>query len=378
MLPAAIKRRVIILATLIIIAFVLIFSYIHITRKSKKQHELPQISVAASSVQQKTVTVITHAIGNVQAYNTVNIKSLVDGQLIKVNFHEGDKVTAGQLLFIIDPKPFEAALHQTEGNLAKDQVQLENAKSLVKRNAQLAKQGYIAAQDYDQLIANEKVLAASVQSDHALLANAKLQLSYCYIYAPISGRTGNLLLDQGNLVKANDTTSIVTINQISPIYVSFTLPEMQLGSIKRELAKGPLDVTVKTDKHSPPITGAIRFVNNTVDTTTGSIEFKASFANADEKLWPGQFVNVHVPLERMENALVIPTSAVLAGQKGNYVYVINKDHKVSNRAITQGPGIGLETVIEQGLKPGELVVTEGQLRLSEGTPVGIVKSGAQG
>ena len=322
----------------------------------------------------KTVPVQIRAIGNVEAYSTVGVKSKVDGELMQVHFKEGQDVYKGQLIITIDPRPFEAALEQARANLAKDTALLENARIEVRRYAELVKKGYVANEQFDQIRTNADTLEATVRADKAQVENARLQLSYCYIHSPVTGRTGSLLSNQGNLIKANADNPIVVINQIQPIYVDFSVPEQYLPEIKKYGVGGKIKVEAITGKDSgPSAQGTLTFMDNAVDAATGTIKLKGDFANGNKLLWPGQFVTVITTLTSQPDALVIPSAAVQTGQEGQYVFVIKGDMTAESRPVVVSRTIDGETVIQKGLTPGETVVTDGQLRLVPGSKVEIKK-----
>jgi multidrug efflux system membrane fusion protein len=311
------------------------------------------------------------AIGNVQAYSTVTVKSLVDGEIQQAHFTEGQDVRKGDLLFSIDPRPFQVALHQAEANLARDQAQAQYAKTEAKRYTELEKEGIVSQIQYEQFTSNAQALDAAVRADEAAVENAEIRLSYCSIYSPINGRTGNLLVHPGNLVKTNDT-SLVVINQVTPIYVDFSVPEQYLAQVKQHQARGRLRVLAyPSDNKAQASTGTLSFINNTVDANTGTIELKGTFTNRDRGLWPGQFVNVVLDLTVQRNATVVPSQAVQAGERGQYVYVIKPDNTADYRPVTVGNTLEGFTIVEKGLNPGETVVTNGQLRLYPGAKVSL-------
>ena len=327
------------------------------------------VPVVAAKVSQRDMPVQVTAIGNVEAYSTVTIKSLVDGEIQQAYFREGQDVRKGERLFSIDPRPFQAALHQAEANLARDQAQARYARAEAERYTQLQKAGIVSQIQYEQFTSNSQALDAAVRSDQAAVENTKIKLSYCSIDAPISGRTGSLLVHPGNLVKTNDT-SLVVINQVTPIYVDFSIPEQDLAQVKQRQAQGRLRVLVTSSGNENTLsTGTLSFINNTVDSSTGTIELKGTFANRDRRLWPGQFVSVVLDLTVQRNATVVPSQAVQTGQNGKYVYVIKSDRTVVLRPITTGNVLAGLTVVEKGLSPGETVVTNGQLRLYPGAKV---------
>jgi len=327
------------------------------------------VPVVAAQVSQRDMPVQVTAIGNVEAYSTVTIKSLVDGEIQQAYFREGQDVRKGERLFSIDPRPFQAALHQAEANLARDQAQAQYAQAEAQRYTQLMKAGIVSQIQYEQFTSNAQALDAAVRSDRAAVENAKIKLNYCSIDAPISGRTGSLLVHPGNLVKTNDT-SLVVINQVTPIYVDFSIPEQDLTQVKQRQAQGRLRILAYPSGHeSDASTGTLSFINNTVDSSTGTIVLKGTFANRDRRLWPGQFVSVILDLSVQRSATVVPSQAVQTGQNGKYVYVIKSDRTVAVRPVTTGNALAGLTVVEKGLSPGETVVTNGQLRLYPGAKV---------
>jgi multidrug efflux system membrane fusion protein len=332
----------------------------------------PPVPVMEGTVVQKTVPVQIRAIGNVEAYSTISVKSQIGGILTNVHFREGQDVGKGALLFTIDPRPYEAALKQADANLAKDSAQFKNARVEVTRYEELVKKGYVAQEQYDQIRTNSDALEATVNADKAQVENARLQLKYCYIYSPISGRTGNLMANQGNLIKANADTAMVVVNQIQPIYVTFSVPEQYLNEIKKYMAGGKLAVDAFMSKGDvKPEHGVLTFVDNTVDTATGTIKLKGTFVNKDKRLWPGQFVDVFLTLTAQPDAIVVPSEAIQVGQSGTYVFVIKKDLTVEARPVVVDRALDGESVIAKGLQEGEKVVTDGQLRLVPGAKVEI-------
>jgi multidrug efflux system membrane fusion protein len=333
----------------------------------------PPVPVLSARAVQKSVPLKLHTIGNVQAYSTVTVKAQVGGTLMKVNFKEGEFVSNGELLFTLDPRPFEVQLKQMEANLARDRAQAENARQQAKRYKELVANGYVAQEQFEQIFANAEALEATLLADDAAVENAKLQLEYCFIRSPIDGVTGNLLVHEGNLVKANDI-SLLVINQIRPIFVVFSVPGQNLPDIKKYMAAAPLKVEASpTNKDSKPADGALVFLDNTVDLQTGTIQLKGLFSNREKTLWPGQFVNVDLFLSRLDNAVVVPSQAVQAGQAGQYLFVIKSDQTVESRQVTVSKAIDDESVIETGLQAGEEVVTDGQVRLVPGSKVVVKK-----
>ena len=386
----------------------------------------PAVPVGVATVEEKTVPVQVTAVGTVQAYTTVGVKSQAAGQIVKVHFAEGQEVKRGDLLFTIDPRPLEASVRQTEANVAKDRAglrqaeaalgqrhaevtqalanlerdlaQLENARVQDQRYRELVRREFIAREQYDQIHTQFSAWQATVQADRAAVENAKaaaraaeamvdnaraaiaateamvdtarLQLGYTRITAPMDGRTGNLLLQAGNVVKANEDNPLVVIAQVRPIYVSFAVPEPYLAAIKTYRAQGTLKVDAVLDGGQKSVAGAVTFMNNTVDPSTGTIQLKATFPNADNALWPGQFVDVALTLTTGQ-AVVVPAQAVQAGQRGPSVFVVKPDLTVESRPVKIGRRLAREVVIDEGVKAGERVVTDGQLRLRPGARVEI-------
>ena len=329
------------------------------------------VPVTAASVERKSVPVEVTAIGHVEAFSTVGIKAQVNGTLLSVGFREGQNVKAGDLLFRIDPRPFQASLAQAEANLARDRAQAKNAGADAARYAGLVEKDYVTREQYDQVRANADALASTVHASEAAVENARLQVAYCTITAPIAGRTGGLLLHPGNVVKANDDKPLVVINQIEPVYVTFSSPESALADL-RQPGAAPLAVTaVSASDTAHPRQGALTFIDNAVDATTGTITATATFLNRDDALWPGQFVNVTIVLRTQPGAIVVPSPAVQTGQSGSYVYVIKPDSTVESRPVTVDRTQGALSVVGKGLAPGERVVTDGQLRLTPGARVEI-------
>jgi membrane fusion protein, multidrug efflux system len=352
------------------ICFLLLLASVTACSRKQQTPQKPPVPVTAATAVQKTVPVQLSAIGNVEAYSTVSVKSQIGGVLTRVHFREGQDVNTGDLLFTIDPRPYEAALRQAEANLAKDNAQLANSRKEVQRYAELVKKGYVAQEQYDQISTNAASFEAIVNADMAIVENARLQLKYCYIYSPLSGRTGNLMANEGNLIKANADTAIVVINQVQPIYVTFSVPEQSLSEIKRYMSEAKLRVeAILSKEDEKPEQGVLTFIDNAVDLTTGTIKLKGTFANKGKRLWPGQFVNAVLTLTSQPDAIVVPSQAIQSGQEGQYVFVIKDDLTVENRSVTAGRTLNSETVIEKGLQAGEKIVTDGQLRLVPGAKI---------
>lgn len=329
------------------------------------------VPVTTARALAKTVPIVVTAIGNVEAYSMVEVRPQVAGRIDEVLFSEGQNVTKGDLLFRLDRRPFQAEVSQLEANLTRDRAQLRNARAQAERYAELFKEGIVSKEQYDSFRTNADALAAAVEADRAAIEKAKVDLSYCEIFAPISGRTGSLLVDSGNVVKANDSM-LVVINQVHPVYVTFAVPEKRLDEIRKLRAKGPLRVSAAVpDDEGTPAEGTLSFVDNTVDNTTGTIQLKATFGNADNRLWPGQFVNVTLRLRERPDAVVVPSQALQIGQDGQYVFVVNSNLVADARPVVSGAEVGGDIVIEQGIQAGDQVVTSGQLRLTPGAKVQI-------
>jgi membrane fusion protein, multidrug efflux system len=338
--------------------------------KKEKPAAKPPVMVTVAAAVEKSFPVQVRAIGNVEAYNTVEIKAQVNGQVARVHFAEGEDVRRGALLFTIDPRPFEAALRRAEAELARDLAQAKFAREQTERYGALLKDGIVTQDQYDQLRANADAFDAAIAADRASVDNARLLLGYCYIRSPIDGRTGNLAVKAGNLVKANDLPVLVTINQITPINATFTIPEKELAEIKKYLGAGKLRVdAVIPDDPKGPESGTVTFLDNAVDSATGTIRLKGTFANSGRRLWPGQFVNVALTLTTRPNAVVVPTRAIQTGQQGEFVFVVRSDLTVESRAVATGEMMDGETVIARGITPGEKVVTDGQMQLVPGARV---------
>jgi multidrug efflux system membrane fusion protein len=385
------------------------------------------IPVAVETAVSKNVPVQVRAVGNVQAYASVTLKSQLDGEVARIHIVEGQEVKKGDLLFTLDRRPWEATVNQieanlgrdtaqlaqaeaavaqtmaaekqAEANLARDMAQLENARTQVRRYKGLIDEGAISKELYDQVSTSAAAMEATVQADQAAitnsrasiraaqatvenikavlkadqaaLENARVQLGYTTIRAPMDAQAGNLLVRVGSAVKArDDSAQMLVLNQVHPIYVSFAVPEQYLRDIKKYLAAGSIRVqATPRDQGGPPAAGEVTFVNNTVDAATGTIQLKATFLNREGSLWPGQFVSVVMTLTTRPDAVVIPSQAIQTGQQGQYVYVMRPDSTVESRPVTVGTRLGGETVVEEGISPGDRVVTDGHLRLVPGARV---------
>lgn len=336
-----------------------------------RPREAPPVPVSAATVERRAVPFTIEAPGTVEPLQTVAVQAQVEGVLQRVDFREGDEVRQGQVLFEIDPRPYRAALAQAEAVLARDQAQLANARADVKRFEALVEKEYVTPQQFEQAKTTAAALEATVAADRAAVETARLNLQYATIRAPISGRAGVLLVRPGNLVRANGGTPLVVINQIRPILVRFAVPAPHLPEIQRYRARGPLPVRARPAGGGPESEGTLAFVDNAVDSATGTILLKAQFPNQDAALWPGEFVSVSLQLYVEPDALVVPTAAVLNGQQGAYVYVVKPDQTTEVRDVRVARPAGDVTVLAGGVEPGERVVTEGQLRLTAGAKVQI-------
>ncbi len=321
----------------------------------------------------KTMPVEVAVIGNVEAYSNVSVRTQMAGEIERAYFTQGQDVKKGQLLFTLDRRPFEATLHQYEANLARDEAQLANAQAQAERNRKLFEAGITSKDQYETIRTSAQALAATVRADQAAIENAKVDLSYCSIYSPIDGRTGSYQVYPGNIAKVSDTV-LVVINQIHPIYVTFAVPELHLADVKKYQALGPVTVEAHIPNDArPPAVGQLTFIDNAVDMTTGTIKMRATFENPDNRLWPGQFVNVIMRLTTQPNSTVVPSQCVQTGPAGKYLFVVKPDETADLRVVVAGETVDGETVIEKGVEPGEMVVTDGQLLLAPGSKVEIKK-----
>jgi multidrug efflux system membrane fusion protein len=316
-------------------------------------------------------------VGHVMPYTTVTIRPQIGGVLSEVHFQEGQEVKKGDLLFTIDPRPTQAALATARANLARDQAQLENAKIQFNREQKLFDQKLVSQDEFDTSKAGLDTLEGTVAADQAAITNAGLNLEFTGIRAPFDGRTGSLQFHEGNVVKAPDDT-LLTINQIHPIYVAFAVPEQYLPEIKREMREKTLKVMATFQNMDAPPQGELTFIDNAVDMMTGMIQLKATFPNEDSTLWPGQFVQVALTLSELTNAIVVPSQAVQTGQNGDFIYVVKPDQTVEQRPVTIGITSQGGTVVQSGLQAGETVVTDGQLRLTPGVKVNVKTPEAAG
>lgn len=332
------------------------------------------VPVTIAKGSKKTLPIEIRATGHLKASATAEIRSQVTGILKSVHFKEGAAVGAGDLLFGIDPRPFAANLAKAEAGLAKSKAELDNARREAERSTGAARKGYISVEQADQATTRVAMLRATIKADQAALDIARLELEYCSIRAPFAGYTGELTSDQGNLIKANADLPLVTINQMRPVLAVFTIPAQDLQKVLRYRSSGTLTVlaTIKDsikDSVQPAIEGSLDFIDNTVDPSTGVISIKASFANDEYRLWPGQLLDLRLRLTERTDCIVVPAQAVQVGQKGTYVYVVNDDNTVTYRPVSAGMLYQGEVVIEDGLRAGESVVIDGQMQLADGVRV---------
>ena len=329
----------------------------------------PAVPVVIGSVVRKAVPLELSAIGNVEAYSTVSIKAQVPGELLDVHFKEGDTVHKGQLLLTIDPRPYQAALAQSQAALARDKAMAVNNRAQAQRYQKLLGAGITAPQEAESYTSAANAADAVVAADEAAIQTAQINLDFCQIYSPINGRTGALMLKPGNLVKVADVP-IVVINQVSPIFVNFTVPGQFLPDIRKFMAAGTIPVAATLPNDSGPNEhGTLTFVDNNVDLTTGTIHLRAAFANQQNRLWPGLYVSVLLTLSKETNSIVIPSHAIIPAQKGPIVYVVKPDNTVEVRSIVSGRAVEGETIVEQGLQPGETIVVDGQVALAPGMKI---------
>jgi multidrug efflux system membrane fusion protein len=342
------------------------------TKSAAPRPPAVRVPVSAAEVPRMDVPVYLFGIGTVQAFNSVVVKSRVDGQIVKINFSEGKEVHAGDVLLEIDPRPFEATLKQTKANKLKDEAQLANARLDLARASQLTAAGHGSKQQLDTAQALVSQLEATLKADEAMIDMAQTQLSYSRIESPIDGRAGTRLVDAGNIVRATDNGGVVSINQLHPIFVNFSLPADSLPPIRARLKEGEIKVTAQDANGSDLANGTLSVIDNQINTATGTITFKATFANDNEVLWPGQFVNVRVELEVANNVVAVPVTAVQQGPNGPFAFVVGQDRRVQKRVIKVGDVTKTTAIIDDGLQPGDLVVTEGQYRIQAGTAVDVL------
>ncbi|HEX4505588.1 MAG TPA: efflux RND transporter periplasmic adaptor subunit [Alphaproteobacteria bacterium] len=328
------------------------------------------IPVTPGTVAVKDVPVYVRGLGTVQAFNTVQVKSRVDGNITQVQFTEGQEVTAGDPLFQIDPRPYQAVLEQAEANLQKDQSQLAGAQRDLTRYGKLLEPGFQTRQSYEDQQATVGQVTGSTKADQALIDSSKLNIEYANIRSPITGRTGARLVDIGNFIQASTGTNLVTVTQMKPIFVTFTVPQDNLDQIRQNQAQAPLAVQAYgSDDKTLLATGRLTLINNQVDTTTGTVQLKATFDNDDERLWPGEFINARLIVSTKKNALTVPAQTVMQGPNGAYAYTINPDKTVDRKDVDVTLTQDGVAVIDKGLNANDSVVVDGQYRLTKGSKV---------
>jgi len=353
-------------------------SYLSIDTRAKEGGKAVKgaagVPVMVAAVTQQTVPIRLAAIGNVEAFLTVAVKARVDGQIVDVNFREGEAVKKGAVLFRIDSRPYDAALRQAQANALRDRAARDQARSQERRYQELLEKNFISKEAYAQIRTNAQTAEASANASQAALENARLNREYCTINSPLDGYVGKVLLQAGNMVRANDVNPLAIINQVKPIYVNFAVPEQNLPEVRKHHAAEPLRGDVlSSDRAAAPISGRLIFIDNAVDPSTGTIRMRAQFDNADAALWPGQFVNVSLQLYEQRDAIVIPPQAIQSGPEGQYVYVIGDDLVADLRRIKVQNADAERAIVASGLAKGARVVTRGQLRLGPKTRVQIAK-----
>jgi multidrug efflux system membrane fusion protein len=338
---------------------------------TEKKSEGLAVPVVVAQAEARDFPIELRNIGNVEAFATVTIRSQITGQITKIHFQEGQEVKAGDMLFTIDPRPSQGALRQAQADLRRDQAQLVSAKLEFERTKKLLESNIASRDDYDKAEATFAALEATVMSDEASVSRAQLQVEFTGIKAPINGRTGNLMVKEGNIVKAPDDF-LVTINQVDPIYVTFSVPEQELPAIRERMQLAALPVEVDTPGHdSQKLHGTLSFIDNSVDVTTGRIRLKGTFVNTNGVLWPGQFLQTRLTLGMVTNATMVPSESLQSSQTGDFIFVIGTDGKAQKRSVVAGKSRAGALVIESGIRAGETIVTDGQLRLVDGAPVTI-------
>jgi multidrug efflux system membrane fusion protein len=371
---AAFARRPLPFAGVISLAALLLLSAACHQANSKQSAAMPAVPVSVAQAEQRDVPIVVNAVGTIAPYSMVQIKTMVSAEINQAFFKEGDFVKKGQLLFQLDPRSFDADLLKAKGQLARDKATAVTARSNAARYAALFKEGVIARELYENMMSAADQAEAAVLADEGAVESARVSVTFTKIYSPINGRTGNLQLYPGNVSKANDLP-LVTINEVSPIYASFSIPEQFLPDVKRQMTKGGLHVEATIPSTTVPADiGRVTFIDNTVDRTTGTITLKATFPNKDNTLWPGQFVTVVLTLNNRPNATTVPSQAVQSGQQGPYLFVVKADKTVEMRLVKLGPQFHSQLIVEKGVSPGETVVTDGHVRLVPGSKVDIKRA----
>jgi membrane fusion protein, multidrug efflux system len=365
------KRSVFVVLGLLLLCALLVWRFEPLRNNATANAQAPQqIPVIAETAETRNVPVYVEGLGSVQAFNTVTMRARVDGQITKVFFREGQEVKAGDSLFQIDPRPFEATLQQAQATKEKDEAQLQSAQLDLERATKLLVPGFQTRQGYDQQKATVAQLQATLKADQAQIDMAQLNLDYALVRAPIDGRTGQRQVDIGNLVQTGQSSALVTLTQLKPIFVSFTVPAARLDDIRTNQAKRPLQVIAYAmDDKTALAQGQLTLIDNQVDAATGTIHLKAQFDNADEPLWPGEFVDARIVLSTRQNAVTVPEQAVMQGPNGPYVYVLTGNDTAQRRAVDVAATQEGVAVVSRGLQAGERIVIEGQYRLTDGAKV---------
>lgn len=347
--------------------------------KSAKGREKRPVPVSVAQVEAGNVPIRLTAVGNVEPYQSAAVKTQVGGLIVEQPVRDGQEVKGGDVLFVIDPRPFQAALKDAQGKLERDQAQLKKAEDDLVRYTGLKQQNVVSQQQYDQAYTDARSLRASIKLSEAAIEQAKLQLEYSVIRAPFAGRVGAVLVNAGNVIKANDDRNLLVINQIQPVYVSFSVPEQYLPEINARMSADKLEVQafVAGDQTNPE-TGVLASVDNSVDRTTGTIKLKGLFDNAGNRLWPGQFANVALNLANRDNVLTVPSAAVQIGLQGSFVYLVTPRNTAEFKLVETGGTVGQRTIISKGLAPGDTVVTDGHVRLAPNSPVEVKDAQAPG
>lgn len=360
--------------SLVVFGLILVFiiSCSRSNNVNNKRGQVVEVPVLVARAIEKSTPIWIKAIGIVEASSSVSVKAQVSGEIKRIHFNEGDEVKEGSVLFTLDSQPYEAALKRAEATLAKDRILEAKAREDVERYAELAKKEYITKEQYNQIVVNAESLMEIMKAEEAAVQGARIDLDRCLIRAPITGKTGEVRLKVGNLVKAGDDKPLVVINKIHPVYVKFALPEQELANLRNYMKKGEIrvEVTVPGYENQKQI-GKLFFIDNAVDDMTATIQAKAVFDNEEGILWPGQYVDVVVILAIEANSIVIPSQAVQTGQEGDFVFVVNKGNVVKNRRLKISRNLGEEVVVGDGITAGEIVVTDGQMQLVSGAKVKI-------
>lgn len=344
--------------------------------KKKQAQARRPVPVSVAKVESGSIPVQLTAVGNVEPYRSVALRSQVGGLIVEQRVRDGQEVAAGEVLFVLDPRPFQAALKEAQGKLERDQALLKKAEDDFTRYTGLKQKDVVSQQQFDQSQTDAKSLRASIKLSEAQSEQARLQLEYSVMKAPFAGRVGGVLVSLGNVIKANDDRNLLVINQIQPVYVSFSVPEQFLPDVASRMGKAPLEVTVTLGEGaSEQEKGELASVDNAVDRSTGTIRLKGLFKNTDKRLWPGQFAKVALNLDNRDNVITVPGAAVQQGLQGSFVYVVNAQNQAEFRIVETGGNVGEKIIITKGVSPGESVVTDGHVRLAPNSLVEVKGAG---